>query len=148
MRSQGKLGGTVIIHLGNNGHFTGAQFERILQVLRGVPRIVFVNVKVPRRWQSAVNGVLKAGKRRHQHVVLVNWYHLWRTCHGRVFVGDGTHLTKPGARCYAKILAQAAAPPRPPTPAASVPPAPVAPVPVVPAPVAPPPTPSALAARV
>jgi peptidoglycan/LPS O-acetylase OafA/YrhL len=108
LRRRDSLGGTVIIHLGNNGRFTSPQFDRIVRVLRGVERIVFVTVKVPRRWEASVNKVLSAGKRRHPKVILVDWHRLWRTCSGRVFMGDGTHLTAPGARCYARAIARAA----------------------------------------
>jgi len=104
----GRLGNTVIIHLGNNGHFNSAQFERFMRGLQGVAHVVFVNVKVPRRWEASVNRVLVAGARRHPGVVLVNWRHLWRTCRGRVFGGDATHLTEAGARCYANAIADAA----------------------------------------
>jgi peptidoglycan/LPS O-acetylase OafA/YrhL len=123
-RATKRLGDVVIVHLGNNGRFTSAQFERMMRVLSDVPHVVFVNVKVPRRWESAVNRVLTAGVRHHPEVVLVNWRHLWRACSGRVFVGDGTHLTAPGARCYARAIADAVRDASTPAP----PPAPAAPV--------------------
>ncbi len=108
LKAHGALGGTVIIHLGNNGRFTSPQFERMMRVLRDVNHVVFVNVKVPRRWEASVNHVILAGRHRHPEVTIVNWKRLWRTCRGRVFGGDGTHLTAPGARCYAAAIAQAA----------------------------------------
>jgi peptidoglycan/LPS O-acetylase OafA/YrhL len=107
MRRRGQLGDAVIIHLGNNGRFTTPQFEQIIRVLAGVKRIVFVNVKVPRRWEASVNRVLVAGVHRHPEVKYVNWRHLWRYCKGRVFGRDATHLTPAGARCYAKMIAGA-----------------------------------------
>jgi hypothetical protein len=76
----------------------------MIDLLAGVKRVIFVSVKVPRRWETSVNHVLSAGLRRHPSVVLINWHHLWGTCRGRVFAGDGTHLTTAGARCYARIL--------------------------------------------
>jgi peptidoglycan/LPS O-acetylase OafA/YrhL len=110
LRSWGRLGNMVIIQLGNNGRFSSEQFDRIMRVLDIVPRVVFVNVKVPRRWEASVNRVLVAGARRHPGVVLVNWRHYWRDCRGKVFGGDATHLTEYGARCYAKVIAEAALP--------------------------------------
>lgn len=108
-RDAGRLGRVVIIHLGNNGRFTTPQFERIMQVLSGVERVLFLTVKVPRRWEASVNSVLYAGVRRHPgHAVLVTWRRLSRSCPGRVFGPDGTHLTDAGARCYAKIIAASA----------------------------------------
>ena len=108
LQAHGLLGGTVIIHLGNNGRFTAAQFERIMRLVRGAHRVVFVNVKVPRRWEVSVNRVIWYGRRRHPEVAIVNWHGIWRACGGRVFGGDGTHLTAPGARCYAREIAKAA----------------------------------------
>jgi peptidoglycan/LPS O-acetylase OafA/YrhL len=107
MRRRGQLGDAVIVHLGNNGKFTSGQFEEIIRLLDGVKRIIFVNVKVPRRWEASVNRVLVAGVHRHPGVVYVNWRHLWRYCSGRVFGSDATHLTPAGARCYARIIAGA-----------------------------------------
>jgi peptidoglycan/LPS O-acetylase OafA/YrhL len=104
MRHRRLLGSVVIIHLGNNGHFTTPQFERMMDVLAGIRRVIFVNVKVPRRWETSVNRVLLAGYRRHPDIVIVNWHRLWRTCRGRVFGADATHLTPAGARCYSKML--------------------------------------------
>jgi hypothetical protein len=103
-RHLGQLGDTVIIHLGNNGRFSSAQFDEIMRLLADVPTVVFVNVKVPRRWQSSVNDVINAGVRRHPGIVLVNWQHYWRDCRGRVFGADATHLTAVGAHCYAGLL--------------------------------------------
>jgi hypothetical protein len=109
-RDAGRLGRIVIIHLGNNGRFTTPQFERIMRVLAGVERVLFVNVKVPRRWEASVNQVIVAGVQRHAgRAVLVSWRRLSRDCPGRVFGSDATHLTPHGAKCYAKIIAASAA---------------------------------------
>ena len=110
-RDAGRLGRVVVIHLGNNGRFTRPQFDAIMRVLSGVERVLFVNVKVPRRWEAAVNHVISDGVRRHPgHAVLVSWRRLARSCRGKVFGPDGTHLTGPGARCYARIIAAQASP--------------------------------------
>ena len=110
-RDAGRLGRVVVIHLGNNGRFSRPQFDRIMQVLADVERVLFVNVKVPRRWETAVNHVISDGVRRHPgHAVLVSWRRLARSCGKKVFGPDGTHLTGPGARCYAGIIAAQASP--------------------------------------
>ena len=107
LRASGRLGNVVVIHLGNNGRFSSAQFDRIMRAVAGVPKVVFVNVKVPRRWEASVNRVLVAGVRRHPGAVLVNWRRNWRACGGRIFGSDATHLTAVGARCYARTIAAA-----------------------------------------
>ncbi|MGH2784674.1 MAG: acyltransferase family protein [Actinomycetota bacterium] len=111
-RDAGRLGRVVVIHLGNNGRFTTPQFELIMRVLAKVERVLFLNVKVPRRWEAANNHVISDGIRRHPgHAVLVSWRRLAReSCPGRVFGPDGTHVTDAGARCYARIIAASASP--------------------------------------
>ena len=51
-------GQVVVIHLGSNGRFTATQFDDMMQVLAGVHRVVFVNVRVPRTWEESNNQVL------------------------------------------------------------------------------------------
>lgn len=110
-RDAGRLGEVVVIHLGNNGRFTRPQFDAIMEVLEDVERVLFVNVKVPRRWEASNNNVLANGVGRHAgHAVLVSWRRLARSCSGKVFGPDGTHLTGPGGRCYARIIAAQASP--------------------------------------
>ncbi len=108
LKSEGRIGRVVIIHLGNNGRWLAAQVDRIMRILSRVERVVFVNVRVPRRWEASNNDVLAAGVRRHAgRAVLLNWKNLWRTCPPKTFGKDGTHLTATGARCYARLLANA-----------------------------------------
>ena len=108
LHGQGVVFDIVIIHLGNNGQFTSAQFDRIMQLLSDVHRVVFVNVKVPRRWEASVNRVLGVGVPLHAGVVLLDWWHGWRTCGAGALAGDATHLTPAGARCYATLVSAAA----------------------------------------
>jgi peptidoglycan/LPS O-acetylase OafA/YrhL len=110
LRAAGEVGRVVVIHLGDNGRFTDAQFERIMSLLADVERVIFVTVKVPRRWEPWVNRTLAAGVARHpDRARLLPWRDSWRSCGVRVFVADGTHLTAAGARCYAEQVAAAVA---------------------------------------
>ena len=108
LKSEGRIGRVVIIHLGNNGRWLAAQVDRIMRILSGVERVVFVNVRVPRRWEASNNETLAAGVRRHAgRAVLLNWKKLWRTCPAKTFGKDGTHLSATGARCYSRLIANA-----------------------------------------
>jgi peptidoglycan/LPS O-acetylase OafA/YrhL len=60
-RDSGRLGQVVVLQLGNNGPVTGAQFDEIMDVLRGAQRVVVINVKVPRAWEAPNNEMLAAG---------------------------------------------------------------------------------------
>ena len=99
----GQLGDTVIVHLGNNGVFTRGQFEEMMRVLEDVDRVIFVNVRVARAWETQNNRVIAAGVARHPNAQLVDWY---SASAGRpeLFVSDGVHLQPPGQRLYAAMI--------------------------------------------
>ena len=99
----GQLGDTVVVHLGNNGVFTRGQFEEMMRVLENVDRVVFVNVRVARAWETPNNRVIAAGVARHPNAELVDWY---SASAGRpeLFVSDGVHLQPPGQRLYAAMI--------------------------------------------
>jgi peptidoglycan/LPS O-acetylase OafA/YrhL/lysophospholipase L1-like esterase len=99
-----QLGAVVIIDLGNNGAFTARQFDQIMQILTGIPRVVFVNVKVPRAWQDANNTVLSDGVKRYPNAVLVDWYAA-SADRPDLFWRDGYHLRPQGAQVYADLVA-------------------------------------------
>ena len=99
----GQLGDTVVVHLGNNGVFTRGQFEEMMRVLEDVDRVIFVNVRVARAWETPNNRVIAAGVARHPNAELVDWY---SASAGRpeFFVSDGVHLQPPGQRLYATMI--------------------------------------------
>jgi hypothetical protein len=108
LRAAHRLGQVVVIHLGTNGSFTAAQFDQIMRILAGVKRVVFVNLKVPRKWESSDNKTIAAGVARYRgKAVLVNWHSTWHSCPGTVFAHDGYHLTSAGAKCYSAYIASA-----------------------------------------
>ena len=94
-----------MIHLGTNGAFTRADFDAIMQVLAGVDRVVFVNLKVPRRWETPDNRTIADGVKRYPNTLLVDWHNRWRECGSRVFWADGIHPTPSGSACYARMVA-------------------------------------------
>jgi hypothetical protein len=103
-RDAGLLGDVVVIHLGNNGTFTSGQFDEIMQVLSGVPRVVFVSVKVPRDWEGGNNAVIADGVSRYPNAVLVDW-HSASVGHSELFWDDGIHLRPEGASQFANMVA-------------------------------------------
>src|SRR2546421_307600 len=55
LAATGRLPRAVVVDLGTNGPISDALFDEMRGVLRGVPRVVFVTVKVPRWWEGEVN---------------------------------------------------------------------------------------------
>ena len=105
-----QLGTVVIIDLGNNGTFTAKQFDQIMQILADVPRVVFVNVKVPRAWQDTNNTILADGVKRYSNAVLVDWYTA-SADRPDLFWRDGFHVRPQGAQVYADLVAASVQPP-------------------------------------
>ncbi|HEU4792034.1 MAG TPA: acyltransferase family protein [Nitrolancea sp.] len=103
-RDAGQLGQVVVVHIGNNGVFTSAQFDDMMQVLTGVQTVLFVNVKVPRPWEGPNNGVLAGGVSRYSNAKLVDWR---RESEDRpdLFWDDGIHLRPEGQQLYADLIA-------------------------------------------
>jgi peptidoglycan/LPS O-acetylase OafA/YrhL len=100
----GQLGDVVVVHLGNNGTFSASQFDTMMDVLASVPRVVFVNVKVPRAWEEPNDAVLANGVQRYANAVLVDW-RATSVDRPEFFWDDGIHLRPEGAAAYAALIA-------------------------------------------
>ncbi len=102
----GELGAVVVVHLGDNGTFSADQFDSLMAVLADVPRVVVVDLKVPRAWEGPNNAVITAGVQRYPNAVLVDW-HAASAGRSDLFWDDGIHLRPEGARLYASLIAAA-----------------------------------------
>ena len=115
-RDQGELQqvGTIVVHIGTNGPVTEAQMDRLGSLAAEVPRIVVMNVRVPRSWEQESNESITAGVARHPNMRMADWY---AASAGPGVIGpDGVHPTAQGAKTYAEIaLAHAATAPPPTT---------------------------------
>jgi hypothetical protein len=103
-RDRKLLSKTVIIHIGNNGGITDSQFDDMMKELKDVPRVLIVNLKVPRQWESNNNAVLARGAKRYPNTELVDW-RAASIGHPEFFWDDAIHLRPEGATFYAKLLA-------------------------------------------
>jgi lysophospholipase L1-like esterase len=104
-RTAGRLGEAVVVHAGDNVPFTAQQFDEMMGLLEDVPKVLIVNVKVPRPWEQANNEVLADGVRRYpDKAVLVDW-HAASASRPEFFVEDGIHLQPEGQRVYADLIA-------------------------------------------
>ena len=107
-RTAGYLGDAVVIDIGNNGPFTSEQFDEMMHVLAGVPKVLIVTLTVPPGVENPVaasnNTVLIEGAQRYPNAVLVDW-HGASANHPEYFSGDSTHLSLQGAQAYADLIA-------------------------------------------
>ena len=106
LKSEGALGGVVIVGLGTNGPITDADVDAMMSQLGGASRVLFVNVHVDRPWQDPNNAVLARGAARYRNVRLVDWASL-AAQNPQWFGADGTHLPidGPGAGALAFLVA-------------------------------------------
>ena len=104
-RTADQLGDAVVVHAGDNVPFTAEQFDEMMGLLEDVPKVLIVNVKVPRPWEQSNNEVLADGVRRYpDKAVLVDW-HAASAGRPELFVEDGIHLQPEGQRIYADLIA-------------------------------------------
>jgi hypothetical protein len=103
-RAAGRLGQVVVVHIGNNGYVSAKQFDELMQLLADLPRVVIVNLKVPRQWESPNNQVLADDVLRYANAVLIDW-HAYGLAHPEVFAKDGIHIGAAGARAYTALVA-------------------------------------------
>jgi peptidoglycan/LPS O-acetylase OafA/YrhL len=107
-KAAGRLTGltALVIGLGTNGPMSVSQCDQIVSLASGVPKVIFVNVRMPRPWESITNGSLSACAGHGPRVVLVDWYD---ASGGPGILGpDQIHSTTAGAALYASLVARAA----------------------------------------
>ena len=102
-RDAGTLGDVVVVQIGNNGPMREGQFAALLETLRGVRRVVVVDVKLPRNWQDGNNAQILATIPSYPNVRLVDWYAASKD-RPELFWHDGLHLRPEGARLYAELV--------------------------------------------
>ncbi|MGG1287749.1 acyltransferase family protein [Bacillus wiedmannii] len=106
LKNEGNLGNYVIIGLGTNGAFTTEQLVSLIKLIGNERKIIFINTRVPRPWESIVNERLKVTASEYPNAILVDWY---AASAGKkdYFAPDGVHLTNVGAEAYAALVAKA-----------------------------------------
>jgi len=99
------LGEIVIIHLGTNGNLNSKVFDKTMEQLSDIDRVLFVNVRVPKAWESEVNKQLAAGVERWENAFLVDW-HGYSDGNQEEWLNtrDGVHMVPEGARAYTRLL--------------------------------------------
>lgn len=71
--------------------------------MRGVTRVVVINVKVPRPWEAPNNAMLADGVGRWPNAVLMDWYK-HGAAHPQLFADDGTHMGPTGVTVFVELI--------------------------------------------
>jgi hypothetical protein len=149
LKAAGRLGPNIVLHLGNNGPVSAQTFHAVMDVIKDVPNILVVNVRVTKPWELQNNNMLAAEVVKYPNARLLDWW-LASACCGDWFYSDKTHLRPAGAEQYAGIVkatlgqgppvatTTTTAPPATPAPETTAPPPTTVP-PTTAAPVPPPP---------
>ncbi len=106
LQKEGKLEKIVIIELGTNGSFTEKQLINTLDSLQRAEKILLVNTRVPKPWESVVNETLTKVAESYPNTKLIDW-HLISSGHEDYFYPDGVHLTQSGMKAYEETLIDA-----------------------------------------
>lgn len=104
-KQNGKAGNIIVIGLGSNGAFSSSQLDSLLNTIGNDKKIILINTRVPRPWQTVVNNALEEASSKNQNVSLVDWYS-HSAGHNEYFAPDGVHLTKTGSQAYASLVEQ------------------------------------------
>ena len=98
----------VVLHLGTNGVFDPAQLDELRRLSIGLDRLVVLNIRAPRSWESFVNDQL-APTADWSKVRFIDWHTIsgdrpdW-------LEGDHVHLTEVGQDAYTALIADAISP--------------------------------------
>ncbi len=72
-------------------------------LLAGVPKVIFINNKVPRSWEAGNNQVITDLAASMPNAVLIDWKAAG-DAHPEWFAKDGMHMGSQGAQEYAWMI--------------------------------------------
>jgi peptidoglycan/LPS O-acetylase OafA/YrhL len=104
-RAAGRLPSRVVVQIGENGPIPAGDLRELRHALRGVRRVVFVNVRVTRSWVAQTNAQLARLVRDWPQARLADWYDA--SAAPGLLYDDGTHPNPRGARVYAGLVRRA-----------------------------------------
>ncbi len=90
----------MIVQIGDNGPVWYADMQQLRRVLKGVPAVVLVNVRLARSWQNEVNSELKSYVRKWPQAVIANWY----AHSSQSMLSDGVHPQYSDRGVYAHVV--------------------------------------------
>ena len=97
-----QVDGIVLIHLGNNGPLSQQQIDKLNSSLKNSQKIVLVNLKLPRNYESTNNRLLEEAAKQ-SGAELINWRSVGLADTG-IFASDGLHLTAKGVSLYTDTI--------------------------------------------
>jgi hypothetical protein len=96
----------IVIGLGTNGAVNARHFDEIMEAAGPDTEVVFVNIRVPRNWETESNAQIAAGVERYDNATLVDWFGEADE-RDELFAGDGFHPSIAGRVVLADLIAEA-----------------------------------------
>jgi peptidoglycan/LPS O-acetylase OafA/YrhL len=96
----------VVVHLGTNGTINPDDFDRMMEILAHVRKVLIFNAKAPRPWEDQVNSTIQTEAKKYKNAVVIDW-HTIGDAHPELFYeSDEIHLKPEGAQFYADLVKQ------------------------------------------
>ncbi|MDX2378823.1 MAG: acyltransferase family protein [Acidimicrobiia bacterium] len=111
LRTEGRLGDRVVVHLGTNGPFSSSSMTEMMDLLVDVPRVVLVTNDVDRDYTASNNAIIYDAVNSYDNAELLDWQGLSSECPGNCFYEDGIHLRPEGQVYYATLVGSVSGPP-------------------------------------
>ena len=93
----------LVVALGTNAGTGADQIDELMALADGIDEVIFVNVRVPRDWESSTNSALTDAAARHDNVRIVDW-HGESDDGGHLFRSDGYHPNGTGSELWANLI--------------------------------------------
>ena len=108
LAASGRLGHTIVFHLGTNGTFSADELSQVLGIAAGRPVVVLTSHCPHCGWIAGNNAMIKANCPKARHCTVADWSAL-ADAHPGWFGSDGVHMAVggPGAQAYARLVAAA-----------------------------------------
>ena len=104
-RAEGRLGGVVVVHLGNNGPMSAEEFDAVMAEVADQRLVLALTLHEPRSYEAGNNAVIAAAPERWPNLRVVDW-HAAASAHPEWFGdGEGIHLSDLGAAAMADLIA-------------------------------------------
>lgn len=106
MLDEGQAPDVLVFALGTNNGATPEQVDEVLQAAAEVDRVVFVNVVVPRGWETDTNLAFDQARVSSDKVSVVDWYSI-ASDDSSLMRSDGYHPNADGSALWALMISEA-----------------------------------------
>lgn len=93
----------LVVALGTNAGTNAGQIDELMELTDGIDEVIFVNIRVPRDWESSTNDALIDAAVRHDNIRIVDW-HGESADSDHLFRADGYHPSEMGSELWANLI--------------------------------------------